>query len=502
MPPAGGFDEHLNVVDTVLEGHDRRVASDERRQQPCGFLSVIGLDREEHEIDRTDLLRPVGRADVQHKWFCDRRLDPQAALAHRGQVRPAREKRDLLPAALQLRPVVSACASRPDDGDPHDLFLQGVCRISLLSIACLPFPWHGQEQGGSERRLFLSGPRRIVIVALGAICAVAVVAFPAHPNPARTLAVYGYYVDDDANSWATVQSQGQRLTGIITTNFTFDSSGRIVGIHDARVVDLARSRGSKVHARVANFVGDRWSREVAHAVLTDPDAQARALTELLQILDRYGYDGIHLHLESVAPGDRRALTSFIGELGSRAHARGKAVTVAVPAKMRDQPANDWSGAFDYRALARASDWLVIMAYDEHWSGSRPGPVASLPWVEAVLRYAAGQVPLQKLVLGVAFYGYDWSDGRLGEGVSMREAVARAARAGVELRWDERAQVPYFMTARGITYFENSRSVELKMALALRVGVAGIAAWRLGHELPDVWNAIGTFLKASTRTASR
>lgn len=196
------------------------------------------------------------------------------------------------------------------------------------------------------------------------------------------------------------------------------------------------------------------------------------------------------------------LTSFVGELGSRAHARAKAVTVAVPAKMRDQPANDWSGAFDYRALARASDWLVIMAYDEHWSGSRPGPVVSLPWVEAVLRYAAGQVPLQKLVLGVAFYGYDWSDGGLGEGVSMREAVARAARAGVELRWDERAQVPYFMTPRGITYFENSRSVELKMALAVRVGVAGIAAWRLGHELPDVWNAIGTFLKASTRTASR
>lgn len=347
-----------------------------------------------------------------------------------------------------------------------------------------------------------SGLRRAAFVALGIICATAALALPAEPNPARALAVYGYYVDHDAGSWETVQAQGQRLTGIITTSFTFlDASGRITGNHDPRIVSLAHTRGNKVYARVANFVNDTWSREVAHAVLANPDARARAIAEMIQILDRYGFDGIHVDLENVAPQDRRALSAFVGDLATKTRMRKKTVTVAVPAKISDDPGNDWSGAFDYAALARAADWLVIMAYDEHWSGSRPGPVASLPWVEAILRFAIKQVPSQKLILGIAFYGYDWSSWPA-EGISMREAVSRAARAGVEARWDGRGQVPYFITPSGVVYFENSRSVELKVALAARFELAGVAAWRLGQELPDVWDAVGTFLKSSVRTASR
>ncbi len=347
------------------------------------------------------------------------------------------------------------------------------------------------------------GPRRAALVALGIIGAIAALAFPAQPNPARVPVVYGYYVDHDPSSWATVQAQGQRLAAIITTNFTFlDTTGRIDGTHDARIVELSRSRGSRVYARVTNFVNDHWNRDVAHAVLTNPEARASALAELVQILDRYGYDGIHLDLENVPPGDRAALTEFAGDLGARTRSRGKALTIAVPAKTRDDLDSDWSGAFDYAGLGRAGDRLVLTAYDEHWSGSRPGPVASLPWVEAVLRFASRRVPAGKLVLGIAFYGYEWSGGAPGESISMRDAVARAARAGVKVRWDERAQVPYFITPRSAVYFENSRSVELKLALAARFGVSGIAAWRLGHELPDVWDTLGTFLRATTRTASR
>lgn len=351
--------------------------------------------------------------------------------------------------------------------------------------------------------MLLSGPRRAALVALGAICVIATAALPAQPNPARALAVYGYYVGSDPKSWATVHAQGQRLAGIITTNFAFlDSSGRIGGTHDAGIVELARSRGSRVHARVANFLNDGWSREVAHAVLTNPDARARALAETLRILDRYGYDGIHLDFENVSPRDRHALTAYVQDLAVKVHQRERTVSIAVPAKMSDRPDNDWNGAFDYAALARAADWIVVMAYDEHWSSSRPGPVASLPWVEAVLRFAARSIPMRKLVLGIAFYGYDWPGTGPGEGISMREAVARAWRAGVEVRWDERAQVPYFTTPRNTVYFENSKSVELKVALAARYGAAGVAAWRLGHELPDVWDAVGTLLQSSVRTARR
>jgi len=346
------------------------------------------------------------------------------------------------------------------------------------------------------------GLRRAALAVLGVTCLIATAAIPAQPNPVRHIAAYGFYSDDDPGSWATIQAQGHRLAGVITMGFTIaDTSGRIVGAHDAKLIDLVHARGSTVHARVANFVNDAWSREIAHALLTDPGARARGTSEILQLLDLYGYDGIHLALENVAPQDRRALSTFVADLSAKIHQRGRALSIAVPAKISDQPNHEWTGAFDYSALAQASDWIVVLAYDEHWSNSHPGPVASLPWVEAVLGFAARTVPARKLVLGIAFYGYVWAEGP-SERISMREAQARAAQSGARVQWDERAQVPFFTTPRNTVYFENGRSVELRMIMATRFGVAGVALWRLGYESPDVWDSLGTFLRSSVRSAAR
>jgi len=73
--------------------------------------------------------------------------------------------------------------------------------------------------------------------------------------------------------------------------------------------------------------------------------------------------------------------------------------------MGDQQDN-WSSAFDYAAIGKYADWVQIMTYDEHWSGGTPGPIASLPWVENVIKYAITVIPKEKILLGVAAYGYD------------------------------------------------------------------------------------------------
>jgi spore germination protein len=357
-------------------------------------------------------------------------------------------------------------------------------------------------QAKGAKSVLFNGLRRAAFAVLGMTCLIATAAIPAQPNPVRHPVAYGYYADDDSGSWASLQARGHRLAGVITTSFTIaDSSGHITGNHDSRIIDLARARGNSVHARVANFANDAWSREVAHALLTDPGARARGISEILQLLDVHGYDGIHLALQNVAPQDRLALSAFVFDLSQQIHDRGRVLSISVPGKISDQRTHEWTGAFDYTALAQASDWIVVMAYHEHWSNSRPGPVASLPWVEAVLRFAVRTVPQHKLVLGIAFHGYVWSD-RPSEMISMREAQRRATQSGAQVRWDEDAQVAFFATSQNTVYFENARSVELRIILATRFGVAGVALWRLGYESPDVWDSLGTFLRSSVRSAAR
>lgn len=317
----------------------------------------------------------------------------------------------------------------------------------------------------------------------------------------RSLLGLAYYVDYDANSLETLVSHGRLLQTIITTNFVIaDQTGRLEGKHDPRVVALGHRGGARVVARVSNDARGSFNRAVAHAVLTDPTARARAMAEMQGILDRHGYDGVSIDFENVAPQDRRALTSFMQELHTQLTAKGRTLSIAVPPKTEDRPADDWSGAFDYAALARVSDWLIVMAYDEHWSTSRPGPVASLPWVERVIKYAVSSAPRSKVALGVPLYGYAWPSSGSGEGISMREAMARAARAGVPVDWDGRAASPYFRAADRVVHFENAESVGQKVALAARYGIGGIAAWRLGHEMPEVWGVLERYLKPNTRSS--
>jgi spore germination protein YaaH len=61
-----------------------------------------------------------------------------------------------------------------------------------------------------------------------------------------------------------------------------------------------------------------------------------------------------------------------------------------------------------------------------------------------------------------------------------------------VRWDQDASVPYFTTKTRTVYFENVRSIEHKLDLATRYGLGGIAAWRLGQELDDVWDAVSAY----------
>lgn len=334
------------------------------------------------------------------------------------------------------------------------------------------------------RELFVA----TVIVSFGLVAP----ASPSAPPRSRSsVLVVGYYVHDDPNAWTTVLRYGTYLDWIITTNFNItDTQGTLRGDHDSAVMALARRLGTEVHFRVANLAEGNFSREIAHAILTDRTARARAVAGIVRILDTYGYDGVNVDLEDVAAADRAALTSFVTELHTAARSRGKTVSIAVPALTPGELADS---AFDLARLSQLLDWIIVMAYDEHWEGSPPGPVASFPWVETVMRSTMTQVPT-KLLLGLAYYGYAWPTQGQAQSISlsMREATRRAEQAGVPVLWDGPAKVPYYRTTDRIVYFENRDSVAQKLILARQLGVSGVAIWRLGHELPDVWEPVKAY----------
>lgn len=309
-------------------------------------------------------------------------------------------------------------------------------------------------------------------------------------NPARSLLGVGYYVDFDPNSWTSVRTEGHRLNWVITTTVVFaDATGRLAGSHDPRIVSLVRSRGSHAYIRVTT---EEPTASLAHAVLLSPAAKIRAIASILQAVRDHMYDGVVVDLPNLASVDRQVLNEFVTDLAAQLHHHGHPLAVVIPAMTAQHPAI--GEPYDLVALGRATDWIILKAYDDQRAAGPVGPIAPLPWVETAVTDAIARVPASKVLLGIGLFGYDWPARGTGASISMREAVGRARRGGAPILWDEQSQAPYFTLFGRTVHFEDPRSIDRKLSLATRLGLAGVAFWRLGCETPDLWATASAYLR--------
>lgn len=294
--------------------------------------------------------------------------------------------------------------------------------------------------------------------------------------------VLGYFYDSpsDPNATAFLKPYLPMLSGIIPFWYTIQANGTIQGQTNPAVLQLARVHHLYTFALIRNMAG----ASVFTPFLASPSAEARAIENMLTLVEVNGYDGVNLDFEGIAPGDRTRFTNFVRALAQVFHAHGYYVTLSVPAETANEPHNGWTGAFDYRALGRYADLLMLMAYDQHNLSSSAGPVAASAWVNQVLSYAARVVPRQKIILGVPGYGYEWAPAG-GQALSYQQATQLARQYG------RAAASGHFTYIQGgqvhSVWFENTATFLKKVHLVVGYGIRGIALWRLGIEDPKIWN---------------
>jgi spore germination protein YaaH len=281
-----------------------------------------------------------------------------------------------------------------------------------------------------------------------------------------------------------------------------DPSGTIQSNGEIGYVEAAARRGIRVWALWNNGFDEERTR----LFLADPAAQDRAIAGVLSLAAVLGLDGINLDFEKIRDEDRNRYTAFVARVAQACRQAGLFSSVDVT-MVTNKPL--WSSCYDRRALGQTVDYVALMAYDEHWRTSPvAGSVASLPWVERGLRRLLEEVPRERLLLGVPLYTREWTESLEGrrirvrsKALSMAEAVKRVQEAGVSPVWlaDKGQYYAEFRDA-GTTrkiWLEDVRSMERRAQLARSYGVAGVAAWRRGFEVPEIWVVLRRVLKTSS-----
>ncbi len=264
------------------------------------------------------------------------------------------------------------------------------------------------------------------------------------------------------------------------------------------VQELLDSPDVRVIPTVQNYLDGGWQGDLVAGFLGDPakaDAHRKALVDAAVA---NGWDGVDVDYESLPPTAGPVFTDFLRKLRDDLHAQDMSLTVAVPARVNDT--DDWGLAYSYKALAQVVDQVRVMTYDHSWSGSDAGPVAPLDWVNSVAHHAAQAVPKDKLMLGLATYGYDWV-GEQGVNLQATNAVELAQRVGATPKWDATASAWTFRYEQDgqqhTVWYEDARSLAAKQQVAVDLGLRGVAIWALGGEDPDVWTSVASATRGSS-----
>ncbi|MDE2405679.1 MAG: glycosyltransferase [Sphingomonadales bacterium] len=300
-----------------------------------------------------------------------------------------------------------------------------------------------------------------------------------------TAGFYATWADDSAPSLARHIGQ---LDWVVPTTLAIDKGGKLVVTEDRA---MRRIIASSLHRplvlpMVQNVIGDNFSAAATNALLRDENRRRAFIAGLIGYLDRTGDAGVVLDFEAIAPEDMGRYRDLVDETNHALDRRGKIVALTMPL---GNP--DWNP----RLFAPVADRLFLMAYDEHWGGGQPGPIASNGWFASQVTAALRGLPPGKAIIALGSYGYDWHEGKA-DSLTIEEAWLAAHDSGSN---------PVFSPAvgnTGFSYLDNGKRHDVWMIdaasswnqmLALtRSGVGNIALWRMGSEDPGFWSALGAW----------
>lgn len=268
-----------------------------------------------------------------------------------------------------------------------------------------------------------------------------------------------------------------------------DAEGNLSDIASRSYVDNAHNRNMQVWPILRHNFSEP---SLTANILLSTQKRQHVISQIIEYAKVYGFDGINIDIENIQNETSAVWVQFMRELYPQLKAENLIVTLDVY-----MPSN-WSGHYEREKVAESCDYFMVMAYDQHWSGSEEaGSVAELPWVESGIQNSLIEVPKEKLVLGIPLYTRLWIESN--EGLSSN-AYSMASMKDLISSWnitpsiDTNSGQNYIeFTQEGAVYkvwIEDFMSVNKRMNLMKKYDLAGYAAWRLGYETPDIWDILG------------
>ncbi len=297
-----------------------------------------------------------------------------------------------------------------------------------------------------------------------------------------------FIVQDDPHSVSDLKRNIKELHIVFPDWYRFETAdGDVTQTIKPEVAHLLAENSVVVMPRISNTdrTGAWKSEEVLGELFRNAKASETFMDSLIEKLKKDHAQGVNIDIEELEAKDTEAYVTWLETFADALHREHLLLSVDVP--LNDE-------AFDFEAIGKICDLMVLMAYDQSYTTSKPGPIASQDWFEEGLEDKLKQVPANKLIVALGTYGYDWNVSKPKSpavDLGFYEALDRAATKKAKITTqggDSNSHFSYTAAdGKHEVHFLDAVSAWNQYLFLTKNKVRGVSLWRLGLEDPTIWD---------------
>jgi hypothetical protein len=194
----------------------------------------------------------------------------------------------------------------------------------------------------------------------------------------------GFYINWDDSSYESLKRNINQLDWVIpawirlqdtdATNTNPIASDLPNGIDALNLIRTTRPQIT-ILPMVQNIGDEKFDGAMLARAISDEPHRQQLISGLLSFVQSNKFGGVCIDFEEPPVSAQSNLLKFMQELHTTFQSNGLLVAQALPYA---------DTSWNYKAFNAATDYSILMAYDQHWAGKEAGPVAAQPWFEQTL----------------------------------------------------------------------------------------------------------------------
>ncbi len=306
--------------------------------------------------------------------------------------------------------------------------------------------------------------------------------------------VIGYYPSWEKDTFDCSKIQYKYLTHLAYAFTKPDSEGNLIVENDYVYPELVETAHAN-NVKIIMSIGGWENCEGFPGMASTAGNRERFISQVIEFCLTNNYDGVDIDWEYPSnPEEKQNFVSLAKELSAALKEQNPPLLLTMAT-----PAGDfWAKWISFEEVMEYFDYVGCMTYDFHgeWSDHsghnsplytcNNDPCGSVD--DSYEYYLSRQVPKEKLLLGIPFYGRSFDCSGLYQRFQKSQQygykeIMNLINAGWSRIWDGCAKVPYIRNSENteIICYDDEQSVALKCRYVKEKEVAGVIIWEISED---------------------